>query len=211
MLLVSRFLALMVSCSALLGCGVIPLPRSPVSVFPLSPESVSWPTALATPGSVQSELRAQRLYNLRTRLHPVARALVYAHDAETQWARDSALMLRPETCAGALQVASVSQLDCSLLALGDGRAALLVLSAQQECRAETCVEHSWVFLSGHAAPLPMPINMSVSVRARMWRSCGAYCMRSSLTAGRTRRISVSSASTTCARRLSHGRRRKSSA
>jgi hypothetical protein len=137
---------------------MIPLVRSPISVFPLSPESVSLPTSFGAPVAVQSELRAQRLHNLRTRLHPVARALVYAHDAEGQWARDSALTLRAESCAGAVQFGDASQLECSLLALGDGRAALLVLSAQRECRGETCLEHSWVFLSAHAAPLPLPVR-----------------------------------------------------
>jgi hypothetical protein len=165
LLSVSRLLALTVLVSTLLGCGIIPLPRSPVSVFPLSAESVSWATALGAAGFGGSELRTQRLHNLRTRLHPVARALVYAHGAEAQWAQDSALALRPEACAGALQVAAASRLECSLLALGDGRAALLVLSAQQECRAETCLEHSWVFLSGHDAPLPLPVRRLSDYRA----------------------------------------------
>jgi hypothetical protein len=102
------------------------------------------------------EREARRWHNFQTRLHPLARALVRGQGSEQAWLRDGLVALPTPSCGAATQWSPPAQLECSLVALDAGALAVLVMREPGACSAEVCVEHSWVFLSGFAWPLPLP-------------------------------------------------------
>jgi len=99
-------------------------------------------------------LAARRAENL-AQLSPGARRLIAAQSGEARWVGEGVLTIAPERCArlvGARDDAS----GCVLVALGAGRAALLVARVDPGCADERCVERSWVFLPSRETPLPLP-------------------------------------------------------
>jgi hypothetical protein len=120
-----------------------------------SPEATTLaPATLALERAKERE--ARRLHNFQTRLHPLARALLRGHGSEPAWLRDGMVALPTSSCGAAIQWSPPAQLECSLVALDAGALAVLVMREPGVCRDEVCVEHSWVFLSGFAWPLPLP-------------------------------------------------------
>lgn len=105
---------------------------------------------------LESPLFSARLANLEHGLHPAARALVRGEGADERWARDALIHLPVARCVSALGYAVERARQCSLVALGDGRVAVLVLNDEEGCRGEACLEQSWVFLPRHEVPLALP-------------------------------------------------------
>lgn len=108
--------------------------------------------------SAGEQLRLRRMSNLDSRLHPLISALIHDVHAEETWARDGLLSLPASRCAAAIGTSEVTTNSCSLIGVGDGRAALLVLGAPLGCQGleDPCIERSWVFLSRHPVPLALP-------------------------------------------------------
>lgn len=108
------------------------------------------------PHNLEHPLEQARRENLLTQLHPAARALVEDHGLERLWARDAIVFPPNARCAQAVGFAAEHGLTCSLIALGDGQVAVLVLNDPRECQAETCLERSWVFVKTRSTPLQLP-------------------------------------------------------
>jgi hypothetical protein len=126
------------------------------------------PSATLAPASIAVEVAKERgerrFENFRTRLHPLARALVRGQAGEAAWLRDGLLALPTASCAAAIQWSPPATLECSLVALDAGATAVLVMREAGACRDVLCVEHSWVFLNGCARPLPLPAPRAAEYR-----------------------------------------------
>lgn len=120
-----------------MGCGAQAMPSSHVP-------------SRAEPTPRFEVARADNL----ARLAPMARALIAEQAGEARWQREGVLAIEPRRCAALVPVESAG--DCTLFALGPGRAALLVARSAPGCEEARCYERSWVFLPSHAAPLPLP-------------------------------------------------------
>jgi len=135
--------ALALSLAGSLGCGARQVPATHT------------PAARAT-APATSESPAEARWRNLPRLHPRARQLIGRESAELTWARDGSLALSPAHCADALQQAAGGRGGCTLVALGGGRAAVLVAHAEPGCARSGCIERSWVFLRAHARALALP-------------------------------------------------------
>jgi hypothetical protein len=138
----------------LLGCAPGVVPRAPSGALEARAEVAQAPAA----PDPAMQLRMRRLANLDERLHPIVRELIHAEHEEERWARDGLLSLPASRCAAAIGTPEVTTNSCSLIGVGDGRVALLVLGAPRGCEGieDPCVERSWVFLSRHPAALALP-------------------------------------------------------
>jgi hypothetical protein len=119
-----------------------------------APEASLAPAALARARAGERE--ARRWDNYRRRLHPLARALVRGQGSEQLWLRDGVVELPASSCAAAANWKPPTELACSLVALDAGATAVMVMREPGARSDELCIEHSWVFLSAFAWPLPLP-------------------------------------------------------
>lgn len=123
-----------------------------------SPATAALPSVLTASPDAQTDLRIRRLTNLDQRLHPLVSALIHEEHEEAAWADDGLVTMPASRCAAALGTSEVTTNSCTLISIGDGRAALLVLGAPRGCQgaSDPCVERSFVFLSRHPVPLALP-------------------------------------------------------
>jgi hypothetical protein len=112
------------------------------------------PATLALARAGERETR--RWDNFRTRLHPLARALVRGQSSEQAWLRDGVIDVPAASCAAAANWQPPTELSCSLVALDAGATAVMVMREPGAHADQLSIEHSWVFLSGFAWPLPLP-------------------------------------------------------
>lgn len=124
--------------------------RTARPLVPPAPEApeVSW--------LYEADEGAQRLARFGT-LHESVRLLLIAGGAQADWVRHGVAELPLQACRALVSTQVDLELarDCSLIAV-DASTAVMILSESSSCERWSCLEHSWVFLSDNAVPLPLP-------------------------------------------------------